>query len=224
VKIVEIEKRKAVYGKLYGEKSVDEEKFFLGIFVINPKSFVEFIAVCLFTFFQMGAYWYMTHLFGDLNLQQIAVWLFVGIFNLYLITRFISHYIVLPRISHKVQEKITANWADAIRYSRYPATMIVAVFTIFVFICWLIVASDLKNHITRFPVILMLGPLICAMIGYSACAYYTFRGTSPIFDEERKRNSSVRASAYWMVAEYFLIFSLVDIFVLTVYFFNFIIK
>ena len=223
-KILDKERIKNVYGELYGEKNKKKEAFFLGIFVINNRSLLEFAGIALYTFLQFGSYFYITFMLGSkLNFWQLSVFLFTGIINLYFITHFIAHYIVLPRIEMKVEEKITANWADAIRYSRYPATMILAVFSIFVWICWLIISSDLKKYLTRFPVIIMIGPLICAIAAYAASAFYTFRGTSPIFSDEHKHNASVRASAFWMVAEFFLVLSMVDIIVLAVYIFNYLI-
>jgi len=223
-KLLDKENVKNVYGALYGEKGKEKESFFLGIFVINRRSLLEFAGIALYTLLQFGGYFYITLVLGTkLNFWQLSVFLSTGIVNLYFITHFIAHYIVLPRIEMKVKEKITANWADAIRYSRYPATMILAVLSIFIFICWLIVASDLKKYLTRFPVIIMIGPLICAIAAYAASAFYTFRGTSPIFSDEHKHNASVRASAFWMVAEFFLVLSMVDIIVLTVYIFNYLV-
>ena len=159
-----------------------------------------------------------------LSFWQLAMFMALGIINLCLFTRFITHYIILPSITHIVPENITANWADAIRYSRYPATMILSVFGVFVWITWIVVASDLKNYLSRIIVVLMITPLICALVGYSTSAIYTFKGTSPLFTEEHRKYSSVISSAYWMVGEYFLIISLVDVFFITIYFFNYIIK
>jgi len=223
VSLVDKEKKKVLYGNLYGEKKSKEEDFFLRIFVLNKKSIFEFIGILVLCVVLCGTYFLVKTNTPKLNMFQLGAFLFAGIVILFFITRFVAHYIVLPRISHKVDEKITANWADAIRYSRYPATMIVSVFTIFVFICWIIVASDLKKYLERQTVVLMFAPLICAMIGYSAAAIFMFRGTSPIYTDEQKRYASVISSAYWTVAEYFLIFSLIDVFIITIYFFNYIV-
>ena len=224
VRVIDKERTRNVYGELYGEKGKKKEDFFLGIFVLNNKSLIEFACIAVYTMLQFGSYFYITLMLGTkLNFTQLAIFLLTGIVNLYFITHFIAHYIVMPRIETKVEEKLTANWADAIRYSRYPATMILAVFGIFVYICWLIVASDLKHYLTRFPIILMIGPLICSIAGYSACAFYTFRGTSPIYTDAHKHNASIHASAFWMTAEFFLVLSMVDIIVLAVYIFNYLV-
>ncbi|MBW2965255.1 hypothetical protein KY363_07395 [Candidatus Woesearchaeota archaeon] len=223
IKSVAKHEKKAVYGSLYGEKPAQQEEFFLRIFVLNKRSIAEFAIMLVFSVLIMGAYLLVRSMTQKLGMFHLAVFLLLGIVDLVFLTRFCAHYIVLPRIFRKVEEKITANWADAIRYSRYPATMIVSVFSIFVFICWIIVASDLKNHLERLTVVVMFAPLICAMAGYAASAIFTFRGTSPVFSEEQKKYASVISSSYWMVAEYFLVISLIDVFIIAVYFFNYIV-
>jgi len=223
MKVIKKEDKKVLYGNLYGEKDTKKEEFFLGIFVLNKKSILEFAGILLLSVILVGVYLLIKTNTPRLSMFQIASFLIGGIIVLFFLTRFCAHYIAMPRVTHKVEEKITANWADAIRYSRYPATMIVSVFTIFVFICWIIVASDLKKYLERQTVVLMFAPLICAMIGYSAAAIFMFRGTSPIYTDEQKKYASVISSAYWTVAEYFLIFSLIDVFIITVYFFNYIV-
>jgi len=218
------EEFKNVYGDLYGEKYDERERFFLKVFIINKRSIREFVNIILFTLILFSTYVLFRTDTPKLSMFWLGFFLFLGIVDLIFITRFFAHYIILPRIYKKAHEVVTASWADAIRFSRYPATMIVSVFSIFVFICWIIVASDLKNHLTRLPVVFMFAPLICAMVGYSVSALYTFKGTSPLFTDVQKRNASILSSAYWMVAEYFLIFSLVDVFIMTVYFFTYIVK
>ena len=213
-----------VYGELYGERYDERERFFLKIFIINRRSVREFANLVLFSFVLFAAYFLFRTETPKLDIFWLGFFLFFGIVDLLLIVRFCAHYIIMPRIYKKADEKISSNWADAIRYSRYPATMILSVFGIFVWIVWIIVASDLKLYLTRLPVVFMFVPLICAMIGYSASALYSFKGTSPLFTESQKRNASIISSAYWMVAEYFLIFSLIDVFIITVYFFNYIIN
>ena len=218
------EEFKNVYGDLYGESYDERERFFLGIFIINRRAVREFINIILFNLVLFGTYVLFRTNTVKLSMFWLGFFLFLGVADLFLVTRFCTHYIVMPRIYKRAAERIISNWADAIRYSRYPATMILSVFGIFVWIIWILVSSDLKHYFTRLPVVFMFAPLICAMMGYSASALYTFRGTSPLFTDKQKMNASVLSSAYWMVAEYFLIASLVDIFIITVYFFNYIVK
>jgi len=216
-------KKSDSFVKFIKSKAIEERKFFLNAVLINNKSITELILILAISVIVLGAYLAVRASAERLGMTQLAIFLFFGILDLALVTRFIAYYIIMPKYHH-VEEKIAANWADAIRYSRYPATMIIAVFTIFVFICWIIVSSDLKNYITRLPLICMIAPLICAMIAYSSSALFSFKGTSPVFSLEEKRNASLKSSAYWMVAEYFLIISLIDVFIITVYLFTYIVR
>jgi hypothetical protein len=198
------------------------EKKKVGLFLINKGSVLQLIGMFIFLCTMVISY-KVVRVGAKLTMSQLTIFLTFAILGLLWLTMFLAKYFAMPRLDQKVDDRINANWADAIRYSRYPATMILSVFGIFVWIIWAMITSDLKLYITRLPLVAMMAPLICAMIAYSFSSYYTFRGTSPLYSKEKKKNASLNSSAYWMVAEAFLILSMLDVLIIVIYLFNYII-
>lgn len=108
-------------------------------------------------------------------------------------------------------------WSDAIRYSRYPATMIVTNFTIVAFISWLKVSTSVSQYL-NLPIFLAITlPFLFSSLCYGLCAYHTLIGNLVDKDKDIINKSGRLAIIYWKMGQIFLVSALVPMIALVVF-------
>lgn len=107
-------------------------------------------------------------------------------------------------------------WADAIRYSRYPATMIIANFGVVAFIIWIKVNTNIAQYL-NLPIFLALTlPFLFSSWCYGLCAYHTLFGN--LVGEQAIITRNGRLSIiYWKMGQIFLVSALVPMIALVVF-------
>lgn len=141
-------------------------------------------------------------LFGELTLLALAACLIIVLS---------AHFFFYKR------QVFFEKWADAIRYSRYPATMMIADFSVVAFIIWIKVNTSISQYL-RLPVFLALTlPFLFSSLCYGLCAYHTLFGS--LVDEDKNtitRNGRL-SIIYWKMGQIFLVSALVPMIALVVF-------
>ena len=107
-------------------------------------------------------------------------------------------------------------WPDAIRYSRYPATMIVTTFSMIAFIAWIKVSTPLGNYL-HIPIFLAITlPFLFSSLCYGFCAYHTLIGSLVDKKQDILKRSGRLAIIYWKMGQIFLVSALVPMAALVV--------
>lgn len=108
-------------------------------------------------------------------------------------------------------------WSDAIRYSRYPATMIITNFSIVMFISWLKVNTSISNYLNLPLFLATTLPFLFSSLCYGLCAYHTLIGNLPDKEQDIIIRSGKLSIVYWKMGQIFLVSALVPMMALVVF-------
>lgn len=108
-------------------------------------------------------------------------------------------------------------WADAIRYSRYPATMMITDFSVVAFIVWIKANTNVSQYL-NLPLFLVLTlPFLFSSLCYGLCAYHTLFGNLVDKDQNIIIRNGRLSIIYWKMGQIFLVSALVPMIALVIF-------
>lgn len=174
---------------------------------VKPEAMVglgNFILIALMIFFGsiFVFYFWNNKLFVILTLSALFVCLLIALSANFF---FYKHQVFFEK------------WADAIRYSRYPATMMMTDFSMVAFIIWIKANTSVSQYL-NLPLFLALTlPFLFSSLCYGLCAYHTLFGN--LVDENQNiitRNGRL-SIIYWKMGQILLVSALVPMIALVVF-------